>query len=262
MERGSKRKRLRAPSPAMVVACIALAVTLSGVSYAATLAKNSVGTAQLKSNAVNSAKVANNSLTGSDVNESTLAGGSITGVNAALLGGHPASDFELASAGGGSDSYVASGGNWNDRDGLSRNSVQATFTTGAFGTKTDWCTIPGAGTPAAYAEIHLPQGAVVTEMTVGYRDDAGTTGSNGTVILSRAPLFDSDASGTAGDLANVSLGNIGLGDAAIALDNTIGDLNPSFGTIDNSRFSYALTANPGANTGVGFCSVRIDYDLP
>ena len=159
MERGSKRKRLRAPSPAMVVACIALAVTLSGVSYAAALAKNSVGTAQLKSNAVNSAKVANNSLTGSDVNESTLAGGSITGVNAALLGGHPASDFELASAGGGSDSYVVSGGDWNDRDGLMRNAVQATFTP-APPAQDHWCTTPGSGTPAAYAEIHLPQGAV------------------------------------------------------------------------------------------------------
>ena len=127
MERGSKRKRLRAPSPAMVVACIALAVTLSGVSYAAALAKNSVGSAQLKDNAVGTKKVADNALTGSDINESTLAGGSITGVNAALLGGHPASDFELASAGGGSDSYVVSGGAWNDRDGTGRNGVQATY---------------------------------------------------------------------------------------------------------------------------------------
>ncbi len=261
MERGSKRKRLRAPSPAMVVACIALAVTLSGVGYAAGLAKNSVGSAQIKANAVGTNKVANNSLTGSDINESTLAGGSITGVNAALLGGHPASDFELASAGGGSDAYVVSGGDWSDRDGLMRNAVQATYT-GASGAKTQWCTTPGSGTPAAYAGVHLPQGATVTQMTVDYKDDAGTTNANGTVILSRMPLFNTDAAGTAGDLANVTLGNIGLGDAAVALDNTIGDLNPSLGVIDNSRFSYTLAANPGANTGVAFCSVEIEYDLP
>ncbi len=260
MERGSKRKRLRAPSPAMVVACIALTVTLSGVSYAAALAKNSVGSAQIKDNAVGTNKVANNALTGSDINESTLAGGSITGVNAALLGGHPASDFELASAGGGSDSYVVSGGDWNDRDGLMRNAVQATFA-GA-GSKTQWCTTPGSGTPAAYSEIHLPQGAQVTRMTVDYKDDAGTTNSNGTVVLSRMPLFTSDASGTAADLASATLGNIGLGDAAVALDETIGDANPSLGTIDNSRYAYSLAANPGANTGVGFCSVEIEYNLP
>lgn len=261
MERGSKRKRLRAPSPAMVVACIALAVTLSGVSYAAGLANNSVGSAQIKANAVGTKKVANNSLTGSDINESTLAGGSITGVNAALLGGHPASDFELASAGGGSDSYVVSGGAWNDRDGSMLGAVEATYT-GASGSKTQWCTTPGAGTPAAFADIHLPQGAQVTQMTVNYKDDAGTTGSNGTVVLSRDPLFTSDASGTAGTLATVTVGNIGIGDAAVALDNTIGDLNPSLGTIDNSRFTYVLEANPGAATGVGYCAVQIEYDLP
>jgi hypothetical protein len=54
--------RLR-PSPALVVACIALAVALGGTSYAAiTLPKNSVGTRQLKKNAVTSPKVKNRSL--------------------------------------------------------------------------------------------------------------------------------------------------------------------------------------------------------
>ena len=55
--------RLR-PSPAMVVACIALTVALGGTSVAAiqALPKNSVGTKQLKKNAVVSAKVKNRSL--------------------------------------------------------------------------------------------------------------------------------------------------------------------------------------------------------
>ena len=71
------------PSPAMVVACIALAVALGGTGYSAiTLPKNSVGTKQLrknavtglkvKANAITSPKVAANSLTGADINEATL----------------------------------------------------------------------------------------------------------------------------------------------------------------------------------------------
>jgi hypothetical protein len=58
------------PSPAMVVACLALAVALTGTSYAASrLPANSVGTKQLKKNAVTSTKVKNNALTGADVKE-------------------------------------------------------------------------------------------------------------------------------------------------------------------------------------------------
>jgi hypothetical protein len=71
------------PSPAMVVACLALAVALGGTSYAAVkLPANSVGTKQLKKNAVkrskiaagavNGSKVADDSLTGSQIVESSL----------------------------------------------------------------------------------------------------------------------------------------------------------------------------------------------
>jgi hypothetical protein len=62
------------PSPAMVVACIALVVSLAGTSYAAvTLPRNSVGTKQLKRDAVTSIKIKNNAVTGADVLESSLA---------------------------------------------------------------------------------------------------------------------------------------------------------------------------------------------
>jgi hypothetical protein len=52
----------------MVVACLALAISLSGAAYAVSTAlpRNSVGTAQLKNNAVNSAKVRNASLRAAD----------------------------------------------------------------------------------------------------------------------------------------------------------------------------------------------------
>lgn len=66
--------RLR-PSPAMVVAFVALLVALGGTSYAAVkLAKNSVQTKHIKNNAVTGAKVKSNTLTGADINESSLQG--------------------------------------------------------------------------------------------------------------------------------------------------------------------------------------------
>jgi hypothetical protein len=61
------------PSPAMLVACVALVVALGGVSYAAgVLPKNSVGTAQLKKKAVTGAKIKQNAVTGAKVKDQTL----------------------------------------------------------------------------------------------------------------------------------------------------------------------------------------------
>jgi hypothetical protein len=67
--------KLRMPSPAMGVACIALAIALSGAAYAATLPRNSVGTPQLKKNAVVSSKVRNGSLLGVDFKAGQLPAG-------------------------------------------------------------------------------------------------------------------------------------------------------------------------------------------
>lgn len=55
------------PSPALVIACIALAISLGGTSYAAVkLAPGSVGTRQLKRGAVTSLKVKDRSLMARD----------------------------------------------------------------------------------------------------------------------------------------------------------------------------------------------------
>lgn len=68
-----RKLRLRKPSPALFISCLALFVALSGTSYAVVvLPKNSVGTKQLRNNAVKSAKIADNQVTGADVNEATL----------------------------------------------------------------------------------------------------------------------------------------------------------------------------------------------
>lgn len=74
------------PSPAMVVACIALLVALGGTSVAAVqaLGPNTVGTAQLQANAVTAAKIKNGQVTnaklaGNAVSNAKLANNSVTG---------------------------------------------------------------------------------------------------------------------------------------------------------------------------------------
>jgi hypothetical protein len=65
---------VRLPSPAMIVACIALAIALGGTSYAAIrLPAGSVGTKQLKRGAVTGVKVKRNALGGLQINEARLA---------------------------------------------------------------------------------------------------------------------------------------------------------------------------------------------
>lgn len=81
------------PSPALVVACIALGIALTGTSVAAVsaLAPNSVGTAQIKANAVTAAKIKNANVTGAK-----LARNAVTGTKV-LNGSLTASDFDPAS---------------------------------------------------------------------------------------------------------------------------------------------------------------------
>src|ERR1700750_1077343 len=63
------------PSPAMVVAFIALFVAIGGSSYAVTrLPSGSVGSKQLKKNAVTGAEVKNPSLSAADIKVASLAG--------------------------------------------------------------------------------------------------------------------------------------------------------------------------------------------
>ena len=72
------------PSPAMVIALLALFIAMAGTGYAATqlpansvgpkqLKKNAVERVKIKNNAVNAAKVLDNSLRGADIKESSLA---------------------------------------------------------------------------------------------------------------------------------------------------------------------------------------------
>jgi hypothetical protein len=66
----------RRPSPAMVVALIALVCALTGTAWAA-LGKNSVGAKQLKNGAVATAKIKKEAVTGKKVKKHTLTGKNI-----------------------------------------------------------------------------------------------------------------------------------------------------------------------------------------
>jgi hypothetical protein len=70
--------KLKRPSPAMLVALIALVTALSGSAYAALrVPQNSIGSRQLKANAVTNGKIANNAITGGKVAPESLSGADI-----------------------------------------------------------------------------------------------------------------------------------------------------------------------------------------
>lgn len=62
------RNRLSRPSPALVVAGLALFVAMGGTGYAATM----IGSAQIKDNSIQSRDVRNDTLTGKDIREARL----------------------------------------------------------------------------------------------------------------------------------------------------------------------------------------------
>ena len=75
----------RRPSPALVIALVALVCALTGTAWAA-LGKNSVGTKQLKNGAVTSGKIKKEAVTANKVKKHSLTG---TNINLAKLGTVP-----------------------------------------------------------------------------------------------------------------------------------------------------------------------------
>lgn len=81
MKLGATKVQSRRPSPAMIVAVIALISALTGSAYVAVakngkrqLPKNSVGTKQLKNNSVKTGKLANNAVRSRNVQSRSLTG--------------------------------------------------------------------------------------------------------------------------------------------------------------------------------------------
>jgi len=84
----------RLPSPALVVASLALAVALGGTTYAATaLPKNSVGAKQLKSGSVGTVKLAKGSVTSRQIKDHTIVAADLA------KNAYPALPGKVASAG-------------------------------------------------------------------------------------------------------------------------------------------------------------------
>jgi len=84
----------RLPSPALVVASLALAVALGGTTYAATaLPKNSVGEKQLKSGSVSTVKLAKGSVTSRQIKDHTIVAADLA------KNAYPALPGKVASAG-------------------------------------------------------------------------------------------------------------------------------------------------------------------
>ena len=83
----------RRPSPAMVIACLALGIALTGTSVAAVsaLAPNSVGTVQIRANAVTAAKIKNANVTGAKIARNAVTGTKV------LNGSLTAADFVASS---------------------------------------------------------------------------------------------------------------------------------------------------------------------
>lgn len=78
--------RERIPSPAMIVACLALTIALSSAGYAAvTLPRNSVGTAQLKRFAVTAKKIKPGNVTRGKIAANAITSGKV--LNGSLLSG-------------------------------------------------------------------------------------------------------------------------------------------------------------------------------
>jgi len=74
--------RVAKPSPALVIACLALFVSLGGVGYAA--ATGSIGSREVRNNSIRSKDVRNNGLSGRDIANASLSGADVK--NGRLLG--------------------------------------------------------------------------------------------------------------------------------------------------------------------------------
>jgi hypothetical protein len=142
----------RRPSPALVVAMLALFVSLGGVAWSAAR----IGSAQIVNNSIRGKDIRNRTITGKDVKSNALGNGQIRNGNlqagdSAQLGGKTAAQYLAnGSAAGGalSGSYPSPG--------FAKHVVPLTL-------KPNWQALPDYGTPAvwkdAYDVVHF-RGAV------------------------------------------------------------------------------------------------------
>lgn len=164
--------RIHKPSPALVVAVLALVVAFGGTSYAAlSIGKNSVGAKQLRKNSVRSGKVADGSLLARDFKAGQLPAGP-QGAPGAQGDAGPAGP--TAGASGGfidpppADKTLAT----SQKTKITTTTAGSLYVTGNLGTSVDGC--------SAAADCRLSFGLYVdgnpvpgTKMEVGYAANSG-----------------------------------------------------------------------------------------
>jgi hypothetical protein len=97
----TKLRGLR-PSPAMIVACLALFVAMGGVGYAAVKLKpNSVKTKTIKNGAVTTPKIADDAVSTAKLDANAIAPNAARAADADRLGGVTASNYQHTCSGGG-----------------------------------------------------------------------------------------------------------------------------------------------------------------
>jgi hypothetical protein len=274
MEGKGKGRRLHVPSPAMIVACVALFVALGGTSYAAVmLPAGSVGTKQLKKNAVTGAKVKNGSLTGADIAVSTLGKvPSAANADAATSAGHATSADTATSAGHATSADTAtSAGHATEADHAADAGTLGGIGPSVFGTTMRFA---GSDFRAVYSDttysyvlygglqwggtghtwfacpVHLPQGAKVTQVRLFWYN-SGAVGTGGMSYLYGCDFvgggpFISNQTVTSGTAA-------GNGNAAVAL-------SPAW-IIDNTKYAYELWWEVSSVNNV-LRGAQLTYTLP
>ena len=202
--------RIRRPSPAMVVACTALAISLGGVSYAATsLPRNSVGSAQLKPNAVNSAKVANGSLLRVDFKKGQLSAGSAGGAGPAGPKGDTGPKGEKGDPGPSSGYADLSAG-------------PATVPTSAYA-RIATLRLPDAGKYLVWSKTHIqPAGSslaaeYVCKLDAGAEEDVTLTSAPANLMATVTNILSLDIT----DATTVNLNCRGSAPAAFAYESRI-----------------------------------------
>lgn len=123
------------------------------------------------------------------------------------------------------------------------------FVSGGGGTL-GWCFTGGN----FYAEVHLPHGAKITGLTVDYRDDSVSAGSNGFVFLTRMAF--QGRGGTYHDIFRATLVNTAVaGDPASAAASL---LNPTAQGVNNAKQVYNIIGQD-ILAGTAICGIDVRY---
>jgi hypothetical protein len=261
-------KRYR-PTPAMIVAIIALVFALGGTSYAAVvLPAGSVGSKQIKKNAVTGAKIKAKAVTTVKIKDGAvttpkLADGSVT---TPKLADGAVATAKIANDGVTGDKVLESSlgkvpaaANADTLGGVSkavlgtqvkvigmgfnpRNSTTVYGSgAGGFGIISSGAVVADFTTP-----VQVPQGATVTKLTMYYNNT--TAASSGTLWFVRYTL-----NGTTADQATVISPAAPSGYASAS--STLATV------IDNTTYAYGFVWRSGANTNT-LVGAQIDYTLP